>query len=63
MALKKYDQDQSRLIWFNPKSNIPEGHICFLVDEIVEGLDFSEVNGKYENTPGTPAYNRKLWLK
>jgi len=63
MVLKKYDQDQSKFICFNPKSNIPEGHIAFLVDEIVEGLDFGEINGKYEGTPGAHAYNRKIALK
>ncbi|MDR0912358.1 MAG: IS1182 family transposase [Methanobrevibacter sp.] len=63
MVLRDYDQDQSRFICFNPKSNIPEGHISFLVDEIVEGLDFSEINGKYEGTPGCHAYNRKIMVK
>ena len=63
MVLKKYDQDQSKFVCFNPKSNIPEGHVAFLVDEIVEGLDFSEINGKYEDTPGAFAYNRKIMLK
>ncbi|MDR0912555.1 MAG: IS1182 family transposase [Methanobrevibacter sp.] len=63
MVLKDYNQDQSRFILFNPKNNIPDGHICFLVDEVVEGLDFSEINGKYEGTPGYPAFNRKMLLK
>jgi transposase len=63
MVLKKYDQDQSIFICFNPKSNILEGQVSFLVDKIVKELDFSEINGKYEGTPGAHAYNRKIALK
>jgi transposase len=63
MTIRKYDQYQCRFKVDNPLDSIPENHPCFVVDAIVESLDFSEFNSKFIDTPGMPMYDRKLLLK
>ena len=41
---------------------IPENHICFLVDEIVESMNYKEIEKRYQG-PGHPAYHPKIMLK
>nr|WP_302579141.1 transposase [Methanobrevibacter arboriphilus] len=60
MAFRKYEKGQTKFELRNPLKEIPEDHICFLVEKIVDELDFSEINGKYQHTPGKPAYNREM---
>ncbi|MCL2687427.1 MAG: transposase [Methanobrevibacter sp.] len=60
MDFRKYEKGQTKFELRNPLSEIPEDHICFLVEKIVEGLDFSEINGKYQHTPGKLAYNHEM---
>lgn len=63
MTIREYDQHQAKFIVYSPISNIPENHICFLVNDLVENLDFDEIHSKYEGTAGNPAFNRKAFLK
>lgn len=63
MALRKYDQYQTSFEVSNLVSKIPSNHGCFLVDDLVESLDFDKVHQKFEGTVGQPAYNRKALLK
>lgn len=60
MVLRRYEKGQTKFELNNPLNNIPNDHICFLVEKIVNKLDFSNVNGKYQETAGRPAYNRKM---
>jgi transposase len=60
MALRKYEKGQTKFEIRNPLEKIPKDHICFLVEKIVDELDFSQIHGKYQHTPGKPAYNRKM---
>jgi len=41
---------------------IPEGHIYFLVESIVESLDFTSFDMKYSGA-GHPAYHPRILLK
>jgi transposase len=41
---------------------IPENHTCFLVDEVVESIDYREIEKRYEGS-GHPAYHPKIMLK
>jgi transposase len=41
---------------------IPEDHICFLVESIVESMDFSSFDIKYSGA-GHPAYHPRILLK
>jgi len=63
MALRKYDQYQTSFELNNLVSKIPSNHGCFLVDDLVESLDFDKVNSKFEGTVCQPSYNRKVFLK
>jgi len=58
-------KDMRNQNWLFPPSIldlIPENHICFLVDEVIESMDFSEIEERYEG-PGHPAYHPKIMLK
>jgi transposase len=59
MALKKFDRSRQNIELLNPIDRIPKDHVCFIVKEIVESIDFSEINEKYVHTPGEPAYDRE----
>ena len=60
MALKKFDRERKKFELINPASRIPDNHICFVVKEIVETIDFSDANEKFLHTPGEPAYDREV---
>src|SRR4030043_2218239 len=51
--------------WLLPPSIeelIPENHICFLVENLIESLDFSSFDIRYDG-PGHPAYHPRILLK
>ena len=51
--------------WLFPPSileMIPKDHICFLVEEFIDNLDYSEFDIKYSG-PGAPAYHPRIPLK
>ncbi|GAA5818562.1 MAG: transposase [Methanobrevibacter sp. CfCl-M3] len=60
MALRKFDRERENFELINPAERIPDDHICFLVKEIVERIDFTESNEKFLHTAGEPAYDREL---
>lgn len=47
MSFYKDLKDQELLLPLNIRNLIPENHICFLVDEIVQKIDLSEIEKKY----------------
>jgi transposase len=60
-----YYRDYKEQDWILPpriEDIIPEDHICFLVDDIVEQMDFSVMDEKYLG-PGHPAYPPKIIVK
>lgn len=59
---KPYNQNQ---IMFLPPSLVeclPDDHLCFTINDIVENLDTSSIENSYQET-GAPAYNPKMLLK
>jgi len=64
MAFYKDLKDQQLLLPLNIRELIPDNHICFLVDKIIQiqNLDLTEFEKKYEGA-GHPAYHPKLLLK
>jgi transposase len=62
MAFYKDLKDQQLLLPLNIRDMIPENHICFLVDEIIQKMDLAEFEKKYEGA-GHPAYHPKIILK
>ena len=59
MAYIKSDKNQNWLLPLSIKDMIPKDHICFLVEDFVESLDFTNFDMIYEGA-GHPAYHPKL---
>ena len=62
MAYIQSNKDQNWLIPKNIKDIIPKDHICFLVEDFVEQLDFSNFDMIYEGA-GHPAYHPRIIMK
>ncbi len=62
MAYIKSFRGQNWLLPPNIKDMIPKDHICFLVEEVVDKLDFSSFEIKYSG-PGHPAYHPRIICK
>jgi len=59
-----YTQNQLMLLPPDIREFIPEGHIVYLIDEIVESLDLSSFYRKIKNDEGgRPCYHPKMLLK
>ncbi len=43
MATKQYDPKQDLLFLSTPHNALPEDHLCYFIDEVVEKLDFSSL--------------------
>ena len=62
MSFIKSHKDQNWLLPPNILDIIPKDHICFLVEDIVDQLDFSKFEIKYSGV-GHPAYHPRIICK
>jgi transposase len=62
MAYIKSYHNQDWLLPPNIEDLIPEDHICYLVEALVESMDFSWFDETYSG-PGHPAYHPRILLK
>ena len=62
MAYIKSNKDQNWLIPLSIKDMIPNGHICFLVENFVSSLDFSEFE-MINDGVGHPSYHPRIIMK
>jgi transposase len=62
MAYIKSNKNQNWLLPLSIKDMIPNDHICFLVEDFVESLDFSNFDMIYDGA-GHPAYHPKVIMK
>ncbi len=62
MAYIKSYKNQNWLLPLSIKDMIPKDHICFLVGEFVESLDFSKFDMIYDGA-GHPAYHPRIIMK
>jgi transposase len=62
MAYIASNKNQNWLLPLSIKDMIPKGHICFLVEDFVESLDFSNFDLIYEGA-GHPAYHPRIIMK
>ena len=62
MAYIKSNRNQNWLLPPNVKDMIPEDHICFLIEDVVDKLDFSKFDIKYSGA-GHPAYHPRVLCK
>jgi len=62
MAYIKSNKNQNWLLPPNVKDMIPKDHICFLVEDVADKLDFSKFDIKYSGA-GHPAYHPRILCK
>ena len=62
MAYISSSKNQNWLLPLSIKDMIPKNHICFLVEDFVESLDFSKFDMIYEGA-GAPAYHPRIIMK
>ncbi|MCD6227186.1 IS1182 family transposase [Candidatus Micrarchaeota archaeon] len=62
MAYIKSQKNQNWLLPPSIKEMIPKDHICFLVEEFVESLNFNNFDMSYAG-PGHPAYHPRILTK
>ncbi len=62
MAYIQSNKDQNWLLPVSIRDMIPQNHICFLVEDFVEGLDFSNFDMIYDGA-GHPAYHPRVIMK
>ena len=62
MAYIQSNKDQNWLLPLSIKDMIPQDHICFLVQDFVETLDFSRFDQIYDGA-GHPAYHPSVIMK
>lgn len=59
---KSYNQYQSLLLPPSLADSLPADHICFVINDIVDQLDFSAIEATYSDN-GSPAYDPRLLIK
>jgi len=63
MALKEDRIGQTFLVPKRLTDFIPENHICYFIANLVEELDFKQIDQKYRHTRGEAAYSRRMLLR
>ena len=59
---KQYSQYQSILLPPSLADCLPENHICFVINDIVDNLDLSAIENTYSDS-GSPAYDPRMMTK
>ena len=62
MVYIKSNPDQTRLLPVDIRAIIPKSHICYLIEEVVNDLDYSEFDKQVEGA-GSPSYHPRIALK
>lgn len=62
MVYIKSNPQQTLLLPTNIRDIIPKGHICYLIENVIDQLDFSSFDKKVEG-PGNPSYHPRINLK
>lgn len=63
MALREDRIGQTWLVPRRVTDFIPENHICYFIANLVEELDFKDIDEKYKHTKGMAAYPRRMLLR
>lgn len=62
MKFMHYDQNQTYLLPPSLVECLPEDHICFVVNDVVNNIDLKEIENGYTEE-GHPAYNPRIMIK
>jgi transposase len=57
-----YTPEQAELLPRHVRDELPKGHLCFLIHEVIEGRDLSQFDRAY-GEEGQKAYNPRMMLK
>ena len=57
-----YEPEQAELLPRHVRDELPAGHLCFRIHQLIEGLDLNEYDSAY-GEEGQRAYNPRLMLK
>ncbi len=63
MALREDRIGQTWLVPRRVTDFIPEDHVCYFIANLVEEIDFQDIEQKYRYTRGKPAYSRRMLLR
>jgi len=59
---RKYISTQRQMFGYKAEDRLPEGHICFLIDEIVDELDLGPA-ARGNTVLGAPSYDPRMMVK
>lgn len=62
MSIRKYVPTQKQMFGYQAEDRLPEGHICFLIDELVEGLELCPA-ARGNSVLGAPSFDPRMMLK
>ena len=62
MSIRKYVPKQRQMFGYQAEDRLPEGHICFLIDEIVEELELG-ASARGNSELGAPSFDPRMMLK
>lgn len=60
---KPYQPNQTILFPPSPRDWLPEDHVAYFIDEVVEQLDLSAIYDDYRDSRGQPPYQPKMMVK
>ena len=63
MVLKEDNIGQTFLLPLDIRTMIPDNHVCFFVEKLVNCADFSDIDFEYMDTPGQKAYPAALLIR
>lgn len=63
MVLDEDTGNRTRLLPAGIENLIPEDHVCFFIAELVNSIDFEDIDSKYRNTPGQKAYPAAMLVR
>lgn len=63
MVLREDRMGQTFLVPLDLRSLIPDDHICFYISDIVDQLDFTDLENKYRFNAGKRAYSRRMLMR
>ena len=63
MVLREDTIGQTFLLPQDIRTLIPDDHVCFFIDKLVNCVDFSEIDFQYVDTPGQKAYPAAMLVR
>ena len=63
MVLRNDTIGQTFLLPTDIRELIPEDHVCFFIEKLVNTVDFSDIDFQYVDTPGQKAYPAAMLVR